>query len=188
MSKDSSSSSSSNIHIAIGRYISPLPLMKHDTTLKKDIWILGSKYDSNSHDNDIKDHCKSFMRYTYRRDLPCLSPYNYNSDQGWGCMIRVCQMLMASAYKHHYLGKDWRLPSNIELSPNSKEYKEILTWFVDYTGPPHFYSIHHMVRFLPQLPQLRLRLLLILLLLIRYKQLNDMMYYLVNGTDLLQEH
>jgi hypothetical protein len=109
----------------------------------KCVYVLGKKYDN---DDEIKKCCHSFFRYTYRRDLPILSPYNYTSDSGWGCMIRVCQMLMASAFKIHFFGKDWTVPVDIEISQFYNEYKEILRWFVDYTGPPHYYSLHHMVQ------------------------------------------
>lgn len=41
------------------------------------------------------------MWITYRKDFPELVESKHISDTGWGCMIRVGQMLLASALKKY---------------------------------------------------------------------------------------
>mmetsp|Transcript_5723 Transcript_5723/g.9437 ORF Transcript_5723/g.9437 Transcript_5723/m.9437 type:complete len:101 (-) Transcript_5723:248-550(-) len=61
----------------------------------------------------MRQHSESFFRFTYRKGLaPLLPSSTLTSDSGWGCMLRVAQMLMASTLRRHYLGNDWRQPRN----------------------------------------------------------------------------
>eukprot|EP01035_Chromulina_nebulosa_P018900 gene18900-24700_t len=53
---------------------------------------------------------------------------------------------MCNTLLRHYFGKDWRFPSRYEDLIHNDKYLEILQWFTDYPGPPHFYSIHHLVQ------------------------------------------
>ena len=107
--------------------------------------ILGTSYKDSSR-SEIRIHVSSLFRFTYRKDFPTLHPYPISSDAGWGCMLRSAQMLMACALQRHLLGRGWRKSDNINVLRSSNQYCDILRWFSDYPGPPHVYSIHHLVQ------------------------------------------
>ena len=89
-------------------------------------WILGNRYKI-SNIEEIKRHTKSLIRLTYRNNFHALTPYNWlTSDAGWGCMLRSSQMLMACAFQRHYLGKDWRLPSNTNDLKSNEDYCKVI--------------------------------------------------------------
>jgi hypothetical protein len=64
-----------------------------------------SSHSQERHLDEIRSHSRSLMRFTYRSSFPPLSPYNINSDAGWGCMLRSAQMIMAQAFQRHFLGR-----------------------------------------------------------------------------------
>jgi Peptidase family C54 len=107
--------------------------------------ILGTSY-KDSNRSEIRIHVSSLFRFTYRKDFPTLHPYPISSDAGWGCMLRSAQMLMACALQRHLLGRGWRKSDDINVLRSSNHYCDILRWFSDYPGPPHVYSIHHLVQ------------------------------------------
>ena len=107
--------------------------------------ILGTPY-RDSKRTDFRSHVSSLFRFTYRKDFTALHPYPISSDAGWGCMLRSAQMMMACALQRHLLGKDWRRSENINILRASTQYCDILKWFSDFPGPPHMYSIHHLVQ------------------------------------------
>lgn len=107
--------------------------------------ILGTSY-KDSDRSEIRTHVSSLFRFTYRKEFPPLHPYPISSDAGWGCMLRSAQMLMACALQRHLLGRGWRKSDDINVLRSSKHYCDILRWFSDYPGPPHVYSIHHLVQ------------------------------------------
>lgn len=107
--------------------------------------ILGTSY-KDSNRAEIRIHVSSLFRFTYRKDFPTLHPYPISSDAGWGCMLRSAQMLMACALQRHLLGRSWRKSDDINVLRSSNHYCDILRWFSDYPGPPHVYSIHHLVQ------------------------------------------
>src|SRR5690606_38919333 len=83
--------------------------------------ILGRKYE-NMNDEQTKEEVLSDISsrfwLSYRKDFPPISPlYNYTTDAGWGCIMRSGQMLLAQAFSHYYLGRDWRLSKDINSSP-----------------------------------------------------------------------
>ncbi|KAI8603380.1 hypothetical protein EDD21DRAFT_302381, partial [Dissophora ornata] len=81
--------------------------------------------------------------FTYRKDISRIEPSVYTSDAGWGCMMRTGQSLLAQAFVHILLGRDWRahLPPSEE---SAQKYHTILGWFAD--EPDRHYSIHNIAR------------------------------------------
>lgn len=49
------------------------------------------------------------------------------TDQGWGCMLRCGQMLLARVLVMRHLGRNWLWDQDIQLA----EYKRILRMFQD---------------------------------------------------------
>ena len=73
-------------------------------------FLLGQRYDLAAAVENARWRLDtgSIMWLTYRRDFAPMRPYKYDSDAGWGCMLRASQMLMAQALQRHALGRDWR--------------------------------------------------------------------------------
>jgi len=110
--------------------------------------LLGEVYKdkTSSKKSEYKRHVRSLFRFTYRRDFPALDPYAITSDAGWGCMLRVSQMLMATALQRHMLGREWRRGVDLASLQACAAYTTILRSFLDRPGPPHVYAIHHLAQ------------------------------------------
>ena len=73
------------------------------------IYILGSKYECTSENakqvnEEVYEVFNNISWLTYRTGFPQLKNEvegTYVSDTGWGCMVRVGQMLFAQIIKHH---------------------------------------------------------------------------------------
>ena len=118
-----------------------------------EVWLLGNSYVEGS--GALKDAVLALFRFTYRRDFQVLAPYSQTSDAGWGCMLRSAQMVLGTCMRRHYLGRDWKflhhngkaIPAAIaDLKRDRSVYIDILKWFCDSPGHPHYYSLHHMVQ------------------------------------------
>lgn len=73
----------------------------------------------------------------------------YNSDQGWGCMLRTSQSLLANTLQILSLGRHWRRSKCLNLSDYSqrKEYVRLvrlLILFMDSPSPLSPFSVHRM--------------------------------------------
>jgi len=94
----------------------------------------------------------SLLWMSYRRGFMSLEHTKKESDNGWGCMLRSGQMLMAQTLVKHCIGTDWlkHAPNgaNDMLSVLSKEQldtlKIIAGLFVDHPQCP--FSIHNITR------------------------------------------
>jgi cysteine protease ATG4 len=42
---------------------------------------------------------------TYRNGFPPVKSHSYQTDSGWGCMLRSGQMLLANCMMYHELGR-----------------------------------------------------------------------------------
>ena len=49
----------------------------------------------------------SVIFFTYRNSFLPIKPTELTSDMGWGCMLRTGQMMIAEAFKRHFLGRNW---------------------------------------------------------------------------------
>lgn len=72
------------------------------------------------------------------------NPQTFQTDVGWGCMIRTSQSLLASALQTVKLGKEW------ENSGNAKDLAEILALFGDNYESP--LSLHNFIQAASKLP------------------------------------
>ena len=107
-------------------------------------YLLGKRYEGKGGDVDLKLHCKSLMKFTYRSGFPRMDPYPITGDAGWGCMIRVAQMMMAQILIRDAFGADWRV-RNLDECRSNTTYCDILRKFSDYAAPDCPFSIHYMV-------------------------------------------
>ncbi|EGZ06159.1 hypothetical protein PHYSODRAFT_532364 [Phytophthora sojae] len=119
--------------------------------LSAPVWLLGRRYDDVAA-ADFDAYKRSFeaiLWFTYRRDFPQMTPYDFTSDAGWGCMLRSAQMLLGQALQRRLLGRDWRLPALFEAEIDARlpdKYVTLLRWFADSPDIECRYSIHHMVK------------------------------------------
>lgn len=96
---------------------------------------------------------RSIMWFSYRSNFPMIPNSLYNSDTGWGCMLRSLQMVMAHAFQRHYSSSEWNVRTGAggvgggELT--DPEYcqatrHQIIEFFTDDPSAP--YSIHKLVQ------------------------------------------
>ena len=89
---------------------------------------------------------KSRIFCSYRQDFEQLPGSILSSDVGWGCMIRVGQMLIAQALSVHLLRREWT------YSPSTQEnHRPIVRLFGDASGADFTFSIHNLLRHLERI-------------------------------------
>lgn len=66
------------------------------------------------------------------------NPDCFNTDIGWGCMIRTGQSLLGNALQIAKLGRDYRVGQG-----RDEDEREILDWFID--SPEARFSVHNFV-------------------------------------------
>jgi len=101
------------------------------------VYVLGEKKSAQFDVEELKQLIQSRIWFTYRKDFPPIGSSECKSDQGWGCMLRVGQMLLASCLMDIHLGRDWKWNSE---SWDEQNYRNILKKFQDKKSAP--YSIH----------------------------------------------
>lgn len=90
--------------------------------------------------DEIKQDVHSRLWFTYRKNFAPIGDSSLSSDQGWGCMLRCGQMLLAEAMLRRHLGRDW-LWSRVHVSPT---YANILRQFQDKRSA--MFSIHQIAQ------------------------------------------
>jgi hypothetical protein len=112
--------------------------------LSRPVWLVGKKYDASEHgDQDelmssILHHVQSIPYMSYRKGFtPLKGDSGLTSDAGWGCTLRVSQMLVALALQRATLGVDWRFNNYYDgLSHNGDAALATLRPFYDMESSP----------------------------------------------------
>ena len=100
----------------LGENIWPL-----DSANKERAYLLGKEYEISTNGKENPDQTAQLRRdfsniiwFSYRKNFPKLNhkllplAESFVSDTGWGCMIRVCQMIFAECLKRYQLTRDTR--------------------------------------------------------------------------------
>jgi len=101
------------------------------------VWILGREWSAKHDLDELREIVQSRLWFTYRRDFPAIGSSEWRTDQGWGCMLRCGQMLLATCYMDLALARSWRWNADSWKDPL---YSGILAKFQDKKSSP--YSIH----------------------------------------------
>ncbi|CEF71463.1 Peptidase C54 family-containing protein [Strongyloides ratti] len=113
----------------------PYKDINKDYDNNKSIYLLGKEFaDSKMIQNDILsfeqfiEYFKSRLWFTYRIDIPSIPYTKETGDCGWGCMIRVMQMMTAQAYSKIFVDNNFK--------GNYNDYLKILELFDDSSNGP----------------------------------------------------
>lgn len=72
--------------------------------------------------------------FTYRKNFSQINGNGPDSDQGWGCMIRCGQMLLAETFIRLYMGREFRWDPENTGNPF---YWKIMSYFRDEKLAPY---------------------------------------------------
>lgn len=110
--------------------------------------LLGVEYDTSDDDKReafLQDF-RSRVQLTYRKGLSTplklVNGQEITSDAGWGCMLRVTQMMLAQCFVDFVLGREWRFEESRDLAPGSA-YLGLVSCFLDVPDAP--LSLHSLV-------------------------------------------
>ncbi|WAR27788.1 ATG4B-like protein [Mya arenaria] len=84
------------------------------------VFLLGEQYSALYDLEEIRDDVKSRLWLTYRKGFPSIGGTGPTSDQGWGCMLRCGQMMLAQTLLVRHLGR---------ASMGVSEGKSVGQWF-----------------------------------------------------------
>ncbi|KAI6190993.1 Cysteine protease [Aphelenchoides bicaudatus] len=77
--------------------------------------------------NKVQESSQSILWFTYRTNFPAIGGDGPTTDQGWGCMLRCGQMMLAHALKVVHLGRSWQWTHGIK----DPDYRRLLRMFQD---------------------------------------------------------
>ena len=61
------------------------------------VWMLGQQYSARYDLPELRELVTSRPWLSYRKEFPAIGESGLTSDQGWGCMLRCGQMVLAGA-------------------------------------------------------------------------------------------
>ena len=98
--------------------------------------MLGQQYSARYDLPELRELVTSRPWLSYRKEFPAIGESGLTSDQGWGCMLRCGQMVLAGALLDIKMGREWR------WNKDSKEeqYLQVMEKFMDIKSAQ--YSIH----------------------------------------------
>ncbi|XP_077864225.1 cysteine protease ATG4B-like [Saccoglossus kowalevskii] len=105
------------------------------------VWILGKAYHLIRDRSELLADIKSRIWITYRKNFSAIGGTGPTSDNGWGCMLRCGQMILAQALLCKHLGREWRWESR---EHQNETYCKILKLFLD--RKDSCYSIHQIAQ------------------------------------------
>uniref|UniRef100_F1KYE7 Cysteine protease n=1 Tax=Ascaris suum TaxID=6253 RepID=F1KYE7_ASCSU len=104
------------------------------------VYLLGHKFPARGDMDSIKEYVTSRLWFTYRKNFMPIGGTGPTSDQGWGCMLRCGQMLLAQALIVRHLGTEWMW----DRDNKEEDYKRILRMFQDKKCCP--FSLHQIAQ------------------------------------------
>ncbi|KAK0425707.1 hypothetical protein QR680_009331 [Steinernema hermaphroditum] len=105
------------------------------------VYVLGREF-AGKEDHEVLKKCvSSLLWFTYRKNFPPIGGIGPTSDQGWGCMLRCAQMLMAHTLTVRHLGRSWQWSS---AESKNGTYLSILKMFQD--RKDSLYSLHQIAQ------------------------------------------
>ena len=111
-----------------------------------EVWLYDMKVVVSSKEkyDDLKRMFESIFCFTYRKNfspIPTKTGRRITSDSGWGCMLRTCQMMLGTAFRRLYLGKNWCQADLGRDKHMVRRYVQILRWFADSPLSECFFSV-----------------------------------------------
>ena len=111
-----------------------------------EVWLYDMKVVVSSKEkyDDLKRMFESIFCFTYRKNfspIPTKTGRRITSDSGWGCMLRTCQMMLGTAFRRLYLGKNWCKADLGRDKHMVRRYVQILRWFADSPLSECFFSV-----------------------------------------------
>lgn len=101
----------------------------------KELYILGKHYPQPISEKEISEDVMSRIWCTYRKGFSHINGTGPDSDQGWGCMLRCGQMLLAETFSRIYLKREFKWDAN--GNTGNPYYWKILCYFRDEKLAPY---------------------------------------------------
>ncbi|RMZ93065.1 cysteine protease ATG4A [Brachionus plicatilis] len=98
------------------------------------LYILGNEYSKPIDEKELLKDVSTRLWFTYRKGFSQINGNGPDSDQGWGCMIRCGQMMLAETFIRLYLGREFRWDLD---STGNPFYWRILSYFKDEKLAPY---------------------------------------------------
>lgn len=92
-------------------------------------------------EKELQEDIVTRLWFTYRKGFASIDGHGPESDQGWGCMIRCGQMLLAETFMRISLGREFKWTRESQGNPF---YIKILGYFRDDKLAP--YSIQQIAQ------------------------------------------
>jgi len=91
------------------------------------VWMLGQQFSARYDLQELRELVISRPWLSYRKEFPAIGESGLTSDQGWGCMLRCGQMVLAGALLDTRLGRDWKWNKDTD----EEVYTQVMKKFMD---------------------------------------------------------